>query len=180
MDQNYVTELLKLKSNGNAKFSDVFVNQIEDFLWGRKFNIFQITDVIERIENGKLKSIKGIRQFKKEPLKGYSYAHWTDARFIAQNLLNHWSKNDLKEKIKKVCEDNGLKPGDPISPKLLNPLTYMAVQEAYFDRSNANEMTGEWIIFENRGGVNHYLTIAFHTERDHVIKERIDLAKFDH
>ena len=40
------------------------------------------------------------------------------------------------------------------------------VYEGLHEKERKNELTGEWIIFYNKDGINIFLSLALHTEKD--------------
>ncbi len=182
--ENYIREQLSRKSFASARFSNVFIEQLADFLENRRFNIFQIFDVVEAILNGNLKSKKGIRQFKKSLLEGYSYVHWSDAAFIQKNLSNHRGVNSkyrddkLSNHISGFVASSGIVKGEDIPPELTGAIAHTVVHEAYFQRKREGKMTDEWIIFNKVDRFYEFYSIAFHSEEDEVIKARLLKANF--
>ena len=145
-------EWLGLDSIPNATFSNLILSQFQYGLCERAFHVGAVVDVLKKIQNGTLTSKKGVRQFKHEPLKGFSYAHWFEARFMVTNLMNHWKiespKSDkLLNQIGDSFKSTGLEIGDLIDQKAISQLSHDLIVGGYEDRARNGELTGEWIIF---------------------------------
>lgn len=145
-------EWLGLDSIPNATFSNLILSQFQYGLCERAFHVGAVVDVIKKIQNGTLTSKKGVRHFKHEPLKGFSYAHWFEARFMLTNLMNHWkirskTSDKLLNQIGDSFKSSGLSIGDLIDQKAISQLGYDVIVGGYEDRARNGELTGEWIIF---------------------------------
>jgi hypothetical protein len=57
--------------------------------------------------------------------------------------------------------------------KKIGAAVHAFVMGGYQERSNAAEMTGEWIVYACHEGVNYYLTLGTHTEGDDAILSRV-------
>ena len=173
-------EILGLGSIRNAVFSSLIIKQLQTGLSTGRFDAGAVVDVIKQIQTGKLKSKKGIRQFKGNILKGFSYAHWFEARFIAQNLLNYWEMSSGRSRkfenmLNESFEAAGVKEGDLITKEAISRLTHNMI-EGFFEKSKENALTGEWIIFYQADDKNIYLTVAEHGEKDEDIYVRMALG----
>ena len=63
--------------------------------------------------------------------------------------------------------------GDILTKDILNQIAHRVTIAAFEDRYVAKKMTGEWIIFLKRDGLNHYLCLGTHTTGDQRLFEKI-------
>lgn len=102
-------------------------------------------------------------------LRGLWHKHYFQPAFIAKNVLNHWtSKGDFEARVEEIARDQAI-PDE----KKIGAAVQAYVMVGYQERSNAAEMTGEWIVYARHDEVNYYLTLGTHTESDAVILSRV-------
>jgi len=137
-------------------------------------NVPAVIDEIRHLENGGAHSrSKGARQFQREPLKGLWYKHYFQSRFLPQDLINELPHVDLAAALRREA---GLDKSEDIilDDRMVGILVHEVVLGSLERRSAERRLTGEWIVFEEVGGANRYLTLAEHREGDQRIFERIE------
>lgn len=118
---------------------------------------------------------KPASEFRKEPLKGLWHKHFFCARFIAHNIRNQLSGEQLKAVIDEVF--NPAK-SPVVTAQLINELSHRVVSETFEAREADGKLTGEWIVFAKHNGKNYYLTMATHNAGDEAIYEQIKSVCF--
>lgn len=73
------------------------------------------------------------------------------------NIARGEGNRDLDTMIQKVVSEQGHNPA--MWHKLL---AHRFVMDGVEERSEANQLTGDWIIFAKHGGNNYYLDLATH------------------
>lgn len=150
----------------SSRVSLLLLCQLTNFQKKRTFNTFSITDVIQGLEGvGLGHCSKKADQFKHAPLKGFWKAHFSDARFLQQNIDNHWGLNyenspNFLKLCKNIVEEETLSP----SPHgWQGRFAHHLVITAYEERASRKKLTGEWLIFKTWQGNNYYLAVAKHS-----------------
>lgn len=169
-------EILGLASVPNACFSQLLIDQLKEGLCKGSVNAGAVANTIKAIQNN---SLKKVRQFRGEVLKGFHYAHWIEARNIAKNISNHWEMNSpqstkLEDQIAKSLKEVGLKEGEQLTEKAVRQLAHDVVHQGYFERRRKGQETGEWIIFAKDNDKNIFLSLARHKEDDLDIYSRME------
>jgi len=165
-----VKAVLRLDEIPQATFSKLILRQFQHGLSTDAFNVGAVINAIKKIQEGCLINRKGIRQFKNEPLKGFFYVHWFEARFIPQNLLNHWGMNlpgskKFHDLFHKSMNEKGIKKGeDDVRGGIDNLISNL--MDGFSQRSKESRRTGEWIIFHPYSENTAYLSLAQHREGD--------------
>lgn len=120
---------------------------------------------IQHLEHGVPTTTKPAEQFKHAPLQPFWHKHFFSSRHLLCNVGERWNiargpgNRDLDAMIKQVVSEQGHDPAMCI--KLLTHRFFMGGIE---ERSEANRVTGDWIIFAQHGGNNYYLDLAAHEE----------------
>ena len=164
-------ELLGLNQIKNAIFSDLFVAQLCQGINTGEYHSQIIVDQIRKIQNSEVSGLKEPRNFKGDILSEFMHSHWFETKFLPQNLMNYWKLDSEKSKkfhglIKQCCVESGLNENDNITVEVTNLLAKKSLEICLREREDNNRLTGEWIIFYNKYGINIFLTLAFHTEKD--------------
>jgi len=153
-----------------GRYSSMFVFKLHAFLTVYGVNPYQILAEVRALEDSSRPSrTKPESEFKHPPLKGLWHKHFFTGRFIAHNLLNHHGKNGLADVISQE-----LPIGQKWTPEMLDRLTQRIVVDALEDRTEANKLTGEWIVFAKHGGQNYYLSLETHATGDEEVFRRIE------
>lgn len=125
-----------------------------------------VLQAIEFLEGLRTASnLKLASQFKHEPLRPLWHQHFVAPRHIIPNIGLHWGirnggkgSRDLDRVIAEVADTHGDKidrwPGI-IAHRFANGYTH---------RSQAGQLTGDWIIFAEHQGERYYLDLATHEE----------------
>jgi hypothetical protein len=97
---------------------------------------------------------------KDESLRGLCHKHYTDARFVPQNFQNALGGQKLP-KLRKILEEELTADGDR---KEQIGRVRERFDEAFFQRSKAGRLTGEWIIYLPHRKKNYYLCLGNHND----------------
>jgi len=153
-----------------GRYSAGLVRQFDAHVANRSANIFQIFSEIAGLEGvgtAKPSRTKPPSEFKGRWLNGLWHKHYTQASFLATNLLLHWKGDKLLSLIKSSY--GGREFFDEQAAK---ELSYRFVHDGYLERSNNSKLTGEWLVFAKQDSKAYYLTLGSHTEEDEAIWRR--------
>lgn len=106
--------------------------------------------------------------FTRLPLKGLWHKHWFTARFLPANLLAVAACKGSMDWIWEVANE-----GDVLTPALMNQIAHRMTVQAYKNRHAAKKITGEWIIYLPRSGLNYYLCLGTHLTGDAQLSDKI-------
>ena len=84
-----LVELIESHGLNSAFFSRYLLQQLAWGVENRAWHSYAIINEIKVIEQGGRTSTKPARSFRAWWLDGFSYKHWFEARFLAQNIANH-------------------------------------------------------------------------------------------
>jgi hypothetical protein len=163
---NFKENNIGLYQVDSSRVSTLLLCQLVSFYKKRTFNVFSITDVIQGLEGcGLGHCSKKEEQFKHAPLKGFWKAHFSDARFLEQNIANHWGLNyENSPKFLALCEKVAKDEAETPTPHgWPGRLAHHLVITAYEERASRKKLTGEWLIFGKSQGKNYYLAAVKHS-----------------
>ena len=157
-----------------GRCSSGLVAELDHLLVNRITNIFMITDEIAAMEGApstRVSRTKPGAEFRGKWLKGLWHKHHLHSSLnaMAQNIANQWKKNP----------EDFLVPEDLSNEELwqiAGKIGHRVVLEGYTNRSDAGELTGEWIVLAKQDGANYYLTLGSHTETDEAVWQRCKLC----
>lgn len=122
------------------------------------YNVSEILNLIEKIENDKLVSLP----YDKEPLKGYLHIHHNACSgfgaSLVRNVKEYWfSRNGVirphrVEEFEEILNQH--------SNGKISTVAIMMHQKAVFNR----DLRGEWLIYGIVDNKKHYLCLASHRE----------------
>jgi hypothetical protein len=153
-----------------GKCSRLIRNEIAEGMRQRTINAFAVYDIIGQMEGSDPPRRTGIKPAKplKRELQGLMHIHYITSPLpdFGLNIKNHWNSN--KAEFDRITSEFWR---DGHAGKAAHEI----VLGGYQARHCADQMTGEWIVYAEVGGVNYYLTLATHDEpnRDIAIKERV-------
>jgi hypothetical protein len=170
--QNFATAvgLNRVAAGRCARF---FLSQIynETVITPARGEAPKIVAEIEHLEGGRTSRTKPADAFFKKPaLLGLKKKHYFvgGRAAIANNIFRGAGKK--KVEFRRIAQrHNNPSTADPLAFKKIGDDTL----KLYWDRSEAGELTGHWIVFAEHDGKNYYLCLATHDEGDDVIAERI-------
>lgn len=154
-----------------GRYSQVLVSQLLRCVEERIFNVFSIYDEIGALEGmpgNRSPRTKPAAQFKGPLLKGLWHKHHAQARFLPLNVQLHWKSADIEDRIRGIMQNDSI-PDE----KKAGAIADVYVREGYAQRSNAQKLTGEWIVYARHQGRNCYLTLGQHNEPDQAIRDRV-------
>jgi hypothetical protein len=158
---------VKLKT---GKCSRLLRNEIAEGIRQRTISAFAVYNEIGQMEGSDPPRRTGTKPA--EPLEGelsglrhrhYKTSPMEDFRL---NIKNHWKERSSKTQRRKI-ESDFRRDGHA------GKAAHEIVLGGYQARHRANQMTGEWIVYAEVGGVNYYLTLAIHKEPVSAVKERV-------
>ncbi|MBQ4837095.1 hypothetical protein [Pseudoalteromonas luteoviolacea] len=159
----------KLDRYANGRFSWFFVLQM--FMYHKMFDIepYMIVDAIKELEGcTEVNLIKKETQFKRKPLKGLWHKHYFSARFLMKNIVVHHGQSGIKRLIAKHWDGKS-----EISDEQLSNIIDDFGINAFQERSNKGNLTGEWIVFAKYNDENYYLSLGEHSGCDRKLYEMI-------
>ncbi|MGE7472066.1 hypothetical protein ACQKLX_21690 [Bosea sp. NPDC003192] len=135
-------------------------------LESRRGEARDVLDEIEALEGLRAPlNTKPAAPFRRPPLKGFWHKHFSTSRHFVRNIGERWgiAKGGNKE-LRAMIEESGSQSGSDIEKMIMRTVHRFVIGGAS-DRSQANRLTGDWIIFaKNKGGENVYLDLATHEE----------------
>ena len=82
---------------------------------------------------------------------------------MAANIMNHWKRNEPADFS--FPENLDQKSAWDLAGKISHHL----ILDGYKQRSDAKQLTGEWIVFARQDSVAYYLTLASHFDDDSAV-----------
>lgn len=153
-----------------GRCSSGLIAELEHRLVNRITNIFMITDEIAALDGAS--PARGTRtkpaaMFRRRLLKGLWHKHHLHSSLdaTAKNVANQWARAPETFEV-----PAGLTPEELW--KVAGEISHRIVLDGYQNRSNAGELTGEWLVYAKQDGVNYYLTLGTHTEGDEAVWTR--------
>ncbi len=146
---------------------------------GRHFSVFSVTDELQTMEGRRAgKGTRSAEPFLGKVLKGLQKKHFTDARFLLENMGAHFGmrkggNSRLDSAIAQAFEQN---TSGFVDDQFCNTMAHLSTVAAIEERMRAHRLTGEWIVFHRHQGENFYLTLASHQEPDEEVLKRVQLA----
>ena len=169
-------DLVNLSGLNISRFSMVFLTQFIQMSFSRAINVHRMMDEVRYLEGVKGKTnTKKASAFNNPPLKGLMKTHFTDAKFIVKNIGVHFGLDKGGgKKLDKLIQDAFERNtsgwiDDEFARFIAHEMTFGALDE----RAAKQKMTGEWIVFQEYGGENYYLTLAAHNEGDENVYSRV-------
>jgi len=161
-DGVFTTRRLLDMNTVRGKYSDGLVREIDGHVENSTANVFRIMaeiGVMEGAPGARPQGTKPAEEFRGPWLRGLWHKHYTQAAFMARNLQLHWSRARLDALIR---ASSGGRPF--FDEQAARELASGFVQGGYLGRKEDAKLTGEWIVFAVKDGVNHYLTLGHHGE----------------
>jgi hypothetical protein len=167
MTQDEVRAFKRLVTGG-ASFADrVSLGFAMQLAWLNQTNRegLDVLFEIQHLEQGVPTTTKTAEQFKHAPLQPFWHKHFFSSHHLLRNVGERWNvargpgNRDLDAMIKQVMSEQGHDPA--MCVKLLAYRFFMGGIEK---RSEANRVTGDWIIFAKHEGHNYYLDLGTHEE----------------
>lgn len=112
--------------------------------------------------------LKPATRFIRHPLRGLWHKHWFSNRFMPANLRAAMQRGDARDWIWEVAKE-----GDILTEQVINRIAHRFTIKAFEDRHAAKQMTGEWIVFLPRDGLNYYLCLGTHATGDAKLHDKI-------
>ncbi len=158
---------VKLKT---GKCSGLLRNEIAEGMRQRTISAFAVYGEIGQMEGSDPPRRTGTKSAQplKYELSGLMHKHYKTSSMpdFMLNIENHWRRKSSKAERHRIesefqCDGHAGRAAHEI------------VLGGYQTRHGADQMTGEWIVYAEAGGVNYYLTLATHNEPASAVKERV-------
>lgn len=134
-----------------------------------KVGVRSVLQPLLDLESGELTNgTKPETLFTRLPLRGLWHKHWFSARFLPANLLAVAQRKGSMDWIWDVAKE-----GDIMTEELISQIAHRMTVQAYENRHAAKQITGEWIIYLPRAGLNYYLCLGTHLTGDERLDEKI-------
>jgi hypothetical protein len=163
-----VKEWLELKLT-TGKVSNLLVNQLAYGLVNRTIHVHIIYNeigVLEGAPYSRSSNTKPATAFRRDPLIGLYHKHYSDPSHIRKNLEIHL-KRHFNQYVARIENDIiGNQASVELTPARLNYINWLCTINAFNERNDNGEMTGEWIVYAMENGVKYYLTLAKHGDDD--------------
>lgn len=132
---------------------------------------------IAALEKGESTGFKPAILNRHPPLKGLWHKHFMQSGIASlarnvQNALNQYGIPSIEQKVREAEQSGEIRyfSAEDV-PLLVNDAVYGNFER----RRQAEQLTGEWIIFAKHEGQNYYLTIATHDRSTHEqVRQQID------
>lgn len=138
---------------------------------GERYGVIpdEVLQSILDVESGDSEpGVKPATRFLRPPLKGLWHKHWFSARFLAANMLAAMGRGEPSAWLQEIVAE-----GEILTEEVLGRIVERLTTTAFEDRHAAKQVTGEWIVFIERGGVKHYLCLATHLTGDQRVYDKI-------
>lgn len=106
--------------------------------------------------------------FTRAPLKGLWHKHWFSPRFLPANIVAVTQRKGSMDWIWEIAQE-----GDVLTEELISQIAHRMTIGAFESRHAAKQLTGEWIIFLPRDGLNYYLCLGTHRIGDDRLDDKI-------
>ena len=116
---------------------------------------------------------KPAEPFKHPPLRGLWKKHYLVGGLpsLATNIRIGFGRK--QKALKRIIAQHWSPQTSHLPPEVVSRNLANAVVGVYAERSRAQSLTGEWIVYAQHGGRNYYLCLALHDEGDAAIFDRI-------
>ena len=144
-----------------------------------KVPYWNILDELSYLEGGaRPTSTKPAEPFRGEVLGRFMHKHYSGTAFMAKNLDNQWfgpyaQKNGVFGKALESISLSGSEMNEEEAWKWAGQIAHTVVIDGMKRLRNRKQMTGEWIIYYVHEGRNYYLDIAWHTEDEQRLHNRL-------
>lgn len=139
---------------------------------------YAILDQIKNLEGvGRRSFMKPGAPFKHPPLKGLMHQHYmvNGIASMAQNLMVALKRYGIPTLEQSLAEAEASGVERTLTVQDINRLAHDVVMGNYERRANAQELTGEWIVYAQHQGANYYLCLGRHDSGDDHLRAQIDL-----
>jgi hypothetical protein len=119
---------------------------------------------------------RAAEEFDRPPLRGFWKKHYLVGGMgsLAKNIMLGLGKK--RRELRRIIQEHWNPATAHLPPEAISRNIANAITNLYADRSLAQELTGEWIVFARHEGQNYYLCLAMHEEvraDPNVLVERI-------
>ncbi|WP_377319211.1 hypothetical protein [Phaeospirillum tilakii] len=173
---NEIARIIRLEEFVPGRYSALLLIQLATSYLSGGLNYHKVMREIDALERGQPTTTKSPTMFKGPLLGGLWHKHYfaDGVGAMIKNLINGMNRNGLpwiEERARQVTEsgeDYYLTEEDAAR------IAHDAVIGNWERRSAGRQFTGEWIIYAQYEGRNHYLCLANHRDGDDRIRAQID------
>ncbi|MHA6885533.1 hypothetical protein [Ralstonia pseudosolanacearum] len=143
----------------------------------QRMNPAKVVHEIRNLEAGtQTVGTKPPTPFRHPPLRGLWHKHYLQdgIRSMAMNLRNALKQYGLPMFEERVREAQEANEERYLAAEDVGAIAHDAVMGNYMRRSEASELTGEWIIYAQHEEKNYYLCLGQHDSGDDVLRKKID------
>jgi len=154
-------------------------SQISALLWFdmyvgytmQNLNCWAVLRAMKNLESGEPDSgVKTATCFKHPPLEGLWHKHYFSGSYLSRKLAIELSDDGI-ERIAEHPRKRKVPPNEEKQAYL--GAAMKAVLKPLAERSSAQKLTGEWLIFAKCDTGNLYLSLGFHDSGDQFLYDRI-------
>ncbi len=161
-----------------GRYSILFVLGLFGGFKSGHLNPAKVIHEIQALEGfGKPSQLKPPTPFNYPPLKGLWHKHYLEDGLgaMAINLKKGLKKYGLPLFKQRIHEAQEAGEERYVSLEDVKSLADDAVQGNWIRLANSEELTGEWIIYAQHGGMNYYLCLGTHKSGDDYLRKQIDV-----
>lgn len=143
-----------------GRYSAGLIREFDAHVENRTANIFPIFAEIAALEGApaaKPSRTKPGGQITGKWLSGLWHKHYTQAHFMRENIMLHWTAPRVRRLNSEMLREQNLSFEETVKK-----LSHRFVHDGYLERSRNSALTGEWIVYAKQDGVAHYLTMGIH------------------
>jgi hypothetical protein len=134
-----------------------------------KIELYSVLQPLLDLECGEPPNgIKPATPFTRLPLKGLWHKHWFSQRFLPANMLAVTQRKGAIDWIWDIAKE-----GDIMTEQLIGQIAHRMTVGAFESRHGAKQITGEWIIYLPRAGLNHHICLGTHDTGDRRLDAKI-------
>lgn len=140
-----------------------------------RINPLEVAREIEALEKGETTGLKPPIQNRYPPLKGLWHKHYMQPGIasLAINVQNGLKQFGIPYVDRKVREAQEAGEERYFTIDDIAPIANDAVQGNFQRRREAEQLTGEWIVFAKHERLNYYLTLATHDKTTHAHERQL-------
>jgi len=174
-------QFIGLNAVAPGRYSILLLLQLFGGFAARTQNPAKVIYEIRALEGlGGQSQTKPPTQFEKLPLRGLWHKHYMADGLspMARNLLNGIRKDGLPWLEQTVREAEEAGEERFFTAEDVPKMAHDAVQGNWMRRAEAEELTGEWIIYAQHEGSNYYLCLGEHKSGDENLRAQIEALCF--
>jgi len=172
-------ETIGLEAAAPGRYSILLLLQLLDGYASRTLNTENVIREVRALERtGRPTGTKTPQPFRHPPLKGLWHKHYLAAgrSTFARNLGNGLIKDGLPRFEQHVRDTLAVGDVHDLTSEDIKRIVHDAVLGNWERRTNASELTGEWIVYAKHDGNNYYLSLGKHNDDDTNLRDEIEAS----